>query len=409
MGIRDNLWVSTCLDGWEQRNRLCVQFSEPEPGRPGPGTLGSRRGEKEVVERTSYGAVSKCNLGARKLLTRRRGDGKKADPATRCVARRRDLDRNGSGLLQLRNRSSRVRSRCGPLGPAGGALVIRPQVLLLDEPLSALDLRLRQQLRREVREIQQELGITTIFVTHDQVEALSMSDRVAVMNGGRVVQVGTPSEIYTRPRTEFVAAFLGETSLLTGNVVRLSASKAWIRTDAGLQVAVEQTEASMWAGDKVVLMIRPDALRIEPSRGQLSEGAVEGTVYLTSFLSSLVRYHITLDEGVRVFADLSLATAPSDSSPESVWSCRVRGRVCSAFARTWAQVLGGSMVGPRERRAHARDEVATEGRRAWGIRGSLTRSSSGLVTTGSCAGPIWCGGAFAPSSSSAVRSSEERA
>lgn len=127
---------------------------------------------KEVVERTSYGAVSKCNLWATKLLTRRRGDGKKADPATRCVARRRDLDRNGSGLLQLRNRSSRVRSRCGPLGPAGGALVIRPQVLLLDEPLSALDLRLRQQLRREVREIQQELGITTIFVTRDQCRGL---------------------------------------------------------------------------------------------------------------------------------------------------------------------------------------------------------------------------------------------
>lgn len=79
-----------------------------------------------------------------------------------------------------------------------------------------------------------------------------MSDSVAVRNGGRGVQVGTPSEIYTRPRTEFVAAFLGETSLLTGNVVRLNASKAWIRTDAGLQVAVEQTEASVWAGDKVV-------------------------------------------------------------------------------------------------------------------------------------------------------------
>src|SRR5690606_14634517 len=99
------------------------------------------------------------------------------------------------------------------------AMAVRPQVLLLDEPLSALDAKVRVSLREEIRAIQRSLGITTIFVTHDQEEALSMSDRVVVMNRGRVEQVGTPFEIYNRPATRFVASFVGTLNLLGGTVV----------------------------------------------------------------------------------------------------------------------------------------------------------------------------------------------
>src|SRR5690606_32261447 len=111
------------------------------------------------------------------------------------------------------------------------ALVVEPSVLLLDEPLSNLDAKLREQMRIEIRDIQQRTGITTVFVTHDQDEALSIADVVAVMSAGRVEQVGTPEEIYERPATTFVADFIGRANLLPGSVVKCTDDRATVRVE----------------------------------------------------------------------------------------------------------------------------------------------------------------------------------
>jgi putative spermidine/putrescine transport system ATP-binding protein len=160
------------------------------------------------------------------------------------------------------------------------AIAPRPRVLLLDEPLSALDAKIRVSLRTEIRDLQRELGITTIFVTHDQEEALSMSDRIVVMSEGRIEQVGTPFEIYNRPRTRFVASFVGTLGLLKGEVVhgdRVIVDGQEIEADAG--------EARV--GDTVTLALRPEALSLNPSRERSNE--LRGEITAVAFLGSVVR------------------------------------------------------------------------------------------------------------------------
>jgi ABC-type Fe3+/spermidine/putrescine transport system ATPase subunit len=139
------------------------------------------------------------------------------------------------------------------------ALVIQPTVLLLDESLSALDKQLREEMQVELRELQRKLGITAVFVTHDQEEALTMSDQVAVMRAGVVEQIGTPNEIYERPHTEFVAGFLGSSNFVDGTVLESSAAGARIDID-GAQVHVEHCAAS--AGQRVRLALRPEKIDV---------------------------------------------------------------------------------------------------------------------------------------------------
>jgi len=139
------------------------------------------------------------------------------------------------------------------------AIVIRPKVLLLDEPLSALDRRLRQDMQVELRRIQRESGLTTIFVTHDQEEALTLSDSVAILDKGRIVQEGAPAQIYEHPRTLFAASFLGDTNFLAGTV-----------QDGGVMVAgglVRSTRALPPAGTRVTLAIRPEKMQILAAGG----------------------------------------------------------------------------------------------------------------------------------------------
>lgn len=160
------------------------------------------------------------------------------------------------------------------------ALVSEPKVLLLDEPLSNLDAKLRDRMRAELRSIQQEIGITTVFVTHDQVEALSMSDRVAVMSNGRIEQMGTPKEIYHEPRTAFVAAFIGGANLIRGTVTASDGSVTTASTDVGEIRGIDVRGVAV--GDRVVVALRiedavlhtktPDATSL---RGSLIEGEVE--------------------------------------------------------------------------------------------------------------------------------------
>jgi iron(III) transport system ATP-binding protein len=173
------------------------------------------------------------------------------------------------------------------------ALVFDPEVLLLDEPLSNLDASLRDIVRVEVREIQRSLGITTIYVTHDQVEALSMSDKVVVLRAGKVMAVGTPREIYTRPRNEFIATFVGKANMLRGRIAsipglptaRSGESLVIVETDFGqvrchLHGAVEVKE-----GDKALVTIKPENVLVSADGQQTREpNTFAGTVELTSYL-----------------------------------------------------------------------------------------------------------------------------
>ncbi|MGQ9600034.1 MAG: ABC transporter ATP-binding protein [Anaerolineae bacterium] len=163
------------------------------------------------------------------------------------------------------------------------ALVNRPEVLLLDEPLGALDLKLRKEMQIELKTLQREVGITFIYVTHDQEEALTMSDRIAVMHQGRILQVGTPTEIYERPSCRFVADFIGETNFLEGTVQEQEGERVTVLVDGGLPV-IAQTERTLSPGSRVTVAVRPEKIRLvpQPVPGEHNTfaGQVEQVVYV---------------------------------------------------------------------------------------------------------------------------------
>lgn len=192
------------------------------------------------------------------------------------------------------------------------ALIVEPSVLLLDEPLSNLDLRLRQQLRAEIREIQRKLGFTAIFVTHDQTEALSMSDRVAVMNRGRIEQVATPMQVYEHPETKFVAEFIGETNLLQGAVISVNGEITRIRTAGGLALVTGSRSLDLKESSRVVVAIRPDHLRVLRGDDQSLGNVVQGTVYLKAYLGGQIRYYLQLNENERLFVDEAVGSGPAE-------------------------------------------------------------------------------------------------
>jgi len=181
------------------------------------------------------------------------------------------------------------------------ALVLNPDILLLDEPLSNLDAKIRIQVRAEIRRLQRELAITTIYVTHDQEEALSLSDRVAVMRDGRVLQVGPPRELYERPRTRFVADFVGTNNLVPGEVESRAAEGAdlVVRTALGPLRAIANGVVSA----RCVLAVRPENVALGPAA--TGEGnRVAGRVSLVSYLGSTVRYDVETDAGLVLKADI---------------------------------------------------------------------------------------------------------
>ncbi len=166
------------------------------------------------------------------------------------------------------------------------ALAPKPQVLLLDEPLSALDAKIRVSLREEIRHIQQKLGITTVFVTHDQEEALSISDRVVVMNAGRADQIGTPFEIYNKPATRFVASFVGTLNLIEAKVVNPSDNTVSI---GDMTISIKQRIEAP-AGSTLQLAMRPEAGSIMD--GARGDTTLKGKVVSSHFLGSVIRTRI---------------------------------------------------------------------------------------------------------------------
>lgn len=167
------------------------------------------------------------------------------------------------------------------------ALAPSPRVLLLDEPLSALDAKVRVSLRNEIREIQRELGITTIFVTHDQEEAMSISDRIVVMNGGVAEQAGAPFEIYNQPRTRFVAGFVGTLNIFTATV---DAAETGAVTLAGQRVTLPDGVAVGRPGDTITLALRPEAIRLGREDGR--EVVLPATIDEVHFLGSVIRVRV---------------------------------------------------------------------------------------------------------------------
>jgi spermidine/putrescine transport system ATP-binding protein len=173
------------------------------------------------------------------------------------------------------------------------ALVNLPKVLLLDEPLGALDLKLRKGLQIELKRIQRNVGITFVYVTHDQEEALTMSDRIAVMNGGHVEQLGAPEEVYERPATTFVAGFIGVSNLMPGMVAAAAGGRGTVRLDSGVEV--EAAVDGFAAGERCHAVVRPEKLHIdraeEPAPGSMPsvQGLVESSVFLGTSTQIVVK------------------------------------------------------------------------------------------------------------------------
>ena len=201
------------------------------------------------------------------------------------------------------------------------AIVVKPAVLLLDEPLGALDKMLREEMQVELRSLQQRLGITAVFVTHDQEEALTLSDRVAVMRGGAIEQTGAPREIYDRPRTEFIAGFLGASNFIDATIVAKDGAAALVETAAG---RVPATVGAAAIGEKVRLALRPERLRLDPARSDGLPARIRNIVYrgpvthvymdsavgsLMSFVQNAPAHDWSVGEDVRCIWDAASAVA----------------------------------------------------------------------------------------------------
>ncbi|MER0237560.1 ABC transporter ATP-binding protein [Fulvimarina sp. MAC8] len=202
------------------------------------------------------------------------------------------------------------------------SLVKRPKVLLLDEPLGALDKKLREETQFELTDLQYELGITFIMVTHDQEEAMTMADRIAVMGEGRILQIGTPPEIYEAPTSRFVADFIGTVNIFDGKVTARNGDRLTLETGAGhvLEVdANEETSSKVGPGEKAAYAVRPEKLRI--SSEELSgPNVLSGEVWEIAYIGDMTSFHLKMDDGkiIRV----SMVNASRESPIQLTWHDR---------------------------------------------------------------------------------------
>jgi putative spermidine/putrescine transport system ATP-binding protein len=211
------------------------------------------------------------------------------------------------------------------------AIAIKPQVLLLDEPLSALDAKIRVSLREEIKTVQRELGITTIYVTHDQEEALSMSDRIVVMNEGRVEQIGTPFEVYNYPRTRFVASFVGTLNILRARVT--DAARGQITID-DQEIVARRGIGDAKTGETRLVALRPEAVSLIDPGGERNR--MRGIIEEVSFLGSVTRIRVRFSANA---ISLDTFNNPSLAPPE-------RGQaVTVGFAHEDVLVLEGTEAG----------------------------------------------------------------
>lgn len=212
---------------------------------------------------------------------------------------REEVRRRADEALAQVHMSDRAAHRPGQL--SGGqqqrvalarALVVHPKCLLLDEPLSNLDAKLRLEMRSEIRRICKEAGLTAIYVTHDQKEAMSIADRLAILNAGRVEQCGRPNDVYQRPANRFVAGFIGETNFLDGRIESRSGAGGRVTTPFGPVDAADVGGAA--AGAAVTLALRPEALHLAPAGGPALANSLQGAVLETAYLGEVVQQQVRL-------------------------------------------------------------------------------------------------------------------
>jgi spermidine/putrescine ABC transporter ATP-binding subunit len=202
------------------------------------------------------------------------------------------------------------------------ALVNRPSALLLDEPLGALDLKLRQAMQVELKRIQREVNITFVYVTHDQGEALTMSDRIAVMNEGAIEHLGSPRAIYENPRTRFVAGFIGTSNLLDGRAARVVDGNAVIEIDPDQRIVVPVRGRHTAVGDQFELTVRPEKIRLRTDRPVGADGSVlRGVVTEVVYLGTATNYNVTTSTGSDVVVFTQNASNADDIAVrgDDVW------------------------------------------------------------------------------------------
>lgn len=219
------------------------------------------------------------------------------------------------------------------------ALVNRPAVLLLDEPLGALDLKLRKAMQFELKQMQQQIGITFVFVTHDQEEALTMADRIAVMSSGRVLQVGTPAEIYERPGNRFVADFIGETNFIDGTFSADQHAQGVVTLVDGRSITAVWTGQQPETGSTVTVAIRPERIRLDDElagngagAGNGNGGSLTGQVSEVHYLGTDTRYHVDIGAG------LTLVVRQQNLGQETV-TPQVGQRVAASWSAGSATIL----------------------------------------------------------------------
>jgi spermidine/putrescine transport system ATP-binding protein len=288
------------------------------------------------------------------------------------------LERAKVGRDEVRRRVSDELERVGLAGEAkrkprqlsGGqqqrvalarALVNRPAVLLLDEPLGALDLKLRKRLQLELKAIQRDVGITFVYVTHDQEEALTMSDRIAVMNRGLVEQVAGPEEVYERPETTFVAGFIGVSNLMPG-VVEAAGERGRVRLDVGPQVEVP-VGGGLAVGERCFAVVRPEKLQIDADQANVPDGnpRVEGEVQSSVYLGTSTQLVVGLAGDVRM-------TVLVPNADEELRQRLPGGgaQVCLSWAPEHIHIVRESGGGPVEAELRPTAELALDTARAEG-------------------------------------------
>ena len=201
------------------------------------------------------------------------------------------------------------------------ALVNRPRALLLDEPLGALDLKLRQAMQVELKRIQREVGITFVYVTHDQGEALTMSDRIAVMNDGAIEHLGTPRDIYEHPKTRFVAGFIGTSNLLSGTVARVGAGQAVIEVSPEERIIVPVHDPGLTPGSTLELTVRPEKIQLSSTRPADQGCVLRGSVTEVVYLGTSTNFSVTTTTGadIVVFQQNSAAAGEAVDRGDNVW------------------------------------------------------------------------------------------
>ena len=301
--------------------RMVAGFEEPTEGairlhgRDVTGVPPNKRDVNMVFQ--SYALFPHMNVFENVAFGLRRKSVPKPEITTRVGQMLEIVDLAGRGERRPRELSGGQQQRVA----LARALVNNPRALLLDEPLGALDLKLRQAMQVELKRIQREVGITFVYVTHDQGEALTMSDRIAVMDDGKVEQLGTPREIYEHPRTRFVAGFIGTSNLLTGTITRMDGDRAVIELGPGERIIVPVQDRVVSEGTRLELTVRPE--KIDLATGQpAGEGcALRGTVTEVVYLGTSTNFSVSTTAGsdMVVFQQNSASAASVAARGDNVW------------------------------------------------------------------------------------------